>query len=107
MYNFATDGFKAATTNASLCLATGVKGGADWMRKLAFRYRRIKELYGRCRSDAGGMTSVISTHRVFFSSARTILRRTVFMRQPPIPISSQAWGVASIGWESWPLGIGE
>ncbi|KAK3091299.1 hypothetical protein FSP39_018755, partial [Pinctada imbricata] len=55
MYNFATDGFKAATTNASLCLATGVKGGADWMRKLAFRYRRLKELFNRYRNDVGGL----------------------------------------------------
>lgn len=23
----------------------GVRGGVDWMRKLAFRYRKIKEIY--------------------------------------------------------------
>ncbi|XP_048761579.1 eyes absent homolog 2-like isoform X3 [Ostrea edulis] len=54
-YNFATDGFKAATSNANLCLATGVKGGADWMRKLAFRYRRIKEIANGYRNNVGGL----------------------------------------------------
>lgn len=53
-YNFAQDGFHAAASNANLCLATGVRGGVDWMRKLAFRYRRIKELYNTYRSNVGG-----------------------------------------------------
>ncbi|ESO06669.1 hypothetical protein HELRODRAFT_106264 [Helobdella robusta] len=54
-YNFMTDGFHAAATNANLCLATGVRGGVDWMRKLAFRYRRIKELYSAYRNNVGGL----------------------------------------------------
>ncbi|ELU18292.1 hypothetical protein CAPTEDRAFT_218995 [Capitella teleta] len=54
-YNFATDGFHAAATNANLCLATGVRGGVDWMRKLAFRYRRIKEIYSSYRNNVGGL----------------------------------------------------
>nr|SVE92913.1 EOG090X0398 [Moina brachiata] len=54
-YNFRTDGFHAAATNASLCLATGVRGGVDWMRKLAFRYRAIKEIYNRYRNSIGGL----------------------------------------------------
>lgn len=29
----------------NICLPTGVRGGVDWMRKLAFRYRKIKEIY--------------------------------------------------------------
>jgi hypothetical protein len=53
-YNFVTDGFHAAATNANLCLATGVRGGVDWMRKLAFRYRRIKEIYQSYRNNVGG-----------------------------------------------------
>lgn len=56
-YNFRTDGFHAAATNASLCLATGVRGGVDWMRKLAFRYRAIKEIYNRYRNSVGGLLS--------------------------------------------------
>ncbi|GAB1610804.1 eyes absent homolog 1-like, partial [Argonauta hians] len=54
-YNFATDGFHAATSNANLCIATGVRGGVDWMRKLAFRYRRIKEIYNSYRNNVGGL----------------------------------------------------
>ncbi|XP_064607273.1 eyes absent homolog 1-like isoform X2 [Liolophura sinensis] len=54
-YNFASDGFHAAANNANLCLATGVRGGVDWMRKLAFRYRRIKEIYNSYRNNVGGL----------------------------------------------------
>nr|CEH19755.1 Cs-eyesabsent [Cupiennius salei] len=54
-YNFQADGFHAAATNASLCLATGVRGGVDWMRKLAFRYRRIKEVYSQYRNNVGAL----------------------------------------------------
>ncbi|KAF4527886.1 hypothetical protein B566_EDAN012298 [Ephemera danica] len=55
-YNFATDGFHAAASNGNLCLATGgVRGGVDWMRKLAFRYRRIKEMYNNYRNSVGGL----------------------------------------------------
>jgi len=50
-----TDGFHPAANNASLCLATGVRGGVDWMRKLAFRYRRIKEIYTTYRNNIGGI----------------------------------------------------
>lgn len=47
-YDFRTDGFHANTTPGvppNLCLPTGVRGGVDWMRKLAFRYRKIKDIY--------------------------------------------------------------
>lgn len=47
-YNFGTDGFHANTAPGvpgNLCLPTGVRGGVDWMRKLAFRYRKIKDIY--------------------------------------------------------------
>ncbi|XP_059396778.1 eyes absent homolog 4-like isoform X13 [Carassius carassius] len=54
-YSFATDGFHAAATSASLCLATGVRGGVDWMRKLAFRYRRVKEMYCTYKNNVGGL----------------------------------------------------
>uniref|UniRef100_UPI00398EB4FA eyes absent homolog 1 isoform X4 n=1 Tax=Pristiophorus japonicus TaxID=55135 RepID=UPI00398EB4FA len=54
-YNFATDGFHAAATSANLCLATGVRGGVDWMRKLAFRYRRVKEIYNNYKNNVGGL----------------------------------------------------
>lgn len=53
-YNFSTDGFHSTAPGASLCLGTGVHGGVDWMRKLAFRYRRVKEMYNTYRNNVGG-----------------------------------------------------
>ncbi|XP_021379787.1 eyes absent homolog 2-like isoform X2 [Mizuhopecten yessoensis] len=52
-YNFAADGFHAAATNPSIL--AGMRGGVDWMRKLAFRYRRIKEMYNSYRNNVGGL----------------------------------------------------
>lgn len=78
-YNFRTDGFHAAATNASLCLATGVRGGVDWMRKLAFRYRAIKEIYNRYRNSVGGsyFFRFFTTRFVFFSAIpqRVVIER--------------------------------
>ncbi|XP_044577134.1 eyes absent homolog 4 isoform X2 [Cotesia glomerata] len=54
-YNFAADGFQCASANNGICLASGVRGGVDWMRKLAFRYRKIKETYSNCRNNVGGL----------------------------------------------------
>lgn len=55
-YNFSTDGFHATAANTTaLCLQTGVRGGVDWMRKLAFRYRKIKETYNNYRNSVGGL----------------------------------------------------
>jgi len=56
-YNFGSDGFHAAASNGNLCLATGVRGGVDWMRKLAFRYRKIKDMYNNYRNSVGGWYS--------------------------------------------------
>ncbi|OWA50495.1 Eyes absent-like protein 1 [Hypsibius exemplaris] len=54
-YNFAADGFRAISPNGNLCMASGVRGGVDWMRKLAFRYRRIKEIYNMYKGNAGAL----------------------------------------------------
>ncbi|XP_057341419.1 eyes absent homolog 4 isoform X2 [Microplitis mediator] len=54
-YNFSADGFQCASANNGICLASGVRGGVDWMRKLAFRYRKIKETYSNCRNNVGGL----------------------------------------------------
>ncbi|XP_055372135.1 developmental protein eyes absent isoform X2 [Condylostylus longicornis] len=57
-YNFATDGFHSGTPQGappSLCLPTGVRGGVDWMRKLAFRYRKIKETFNMYKNNVGGL----------------------------------------------------
>lgn len=47
-YDFRSDGFHPNTptgVSSNLCLSAGVRGGVDWMRKLAFRYRKIKDTY--------------------------------------------------------------
>ncbi|XP_066590348.1 eyes absent homolog 4 isoform X2 [Prorops nasuta] len=54
-YNFVLDGFQGASANNGICLASGVRGGVDWMRKLAFRYRKIKEIYSNYRNNVGGL----------------------------------------------------
>ncbi|XP_067937441.1 eyes absent homolog 2-like isoform X2 [Watersipora subatra] len=54
-YNFHADGFHQTAQGPGLCVATGVRGGVDWMRKLAFRYRRIKELYNSFKTNVGGL----------------------------------------------------
>jgi EYA(Eyes Absent) family protein len=54
-YNFATDGFHCEAASNGLCLPSGVRGGVDWMRKLAFRYRKIKETYCNYRNNVGGL----------------------------------------------------
>jgi hypothetical protein len=32
-----------------------MKGGVDWMRKLAFRFRKIKENYNMYRNNVGSL----------------------------------------------------
>ncbi|KAK6479499.1 eyes absent-like protein 2-like [Huso huso] len=54
-YNFAADGFHSPSSGATLCLGSGVHGGVDWMRKLAFRYRRVKEVYNTYKNNIGGV----------------------------------------------------
>ncbi|XP_063218409.1 eyes absent homolog 2 [Bacillus rossius redtenbacheri] len=54
-YNFSADGFHVPATNGTMCLASGVRGGVDWMRKLAFRYRKIKHVYNSYRNSVGGL----------------------------------------------------
>ncbi|XP_067904943.1 eyes absent homolog 2-like isoform X1 [Heterodontus francisci] len=54
-YNFATDGFQTAAVGGNLCIGSGVHGGVDWMRKLAFRYRRVKEMYNTYKNNVGGL----------------------------------------------------
>ncbi|XP_028667680.1 eyes absent homolog 2 isoform X1 [Erpetoichthys calabaricus] len=54
-YNFATDGFQSPSSGSTLCLGSGVHGGVDWMRKLAFRYRRVKEIYNTYKNNVGGL----------------------------------------------------
>jgi len=46
--------FRTANAAGAICLGPGVRGGVDWMRKLAFRYRRIKELYDTFKDNIPG-----------------------------------------------------
>lgn len=55
-YNFHTDGFRTNAATTEVYLATGgMRGGVDWMRKLAFRFRKIKENYNTYRNNVGGL----------------------------------------------------
>ncbi|XP_063707774.1 developmental protein eyes absent [Culicoides brevitarsis] len=57
-YNFTTDGFSTGHAQGAppnLCLPNGVRGGVDWMRKLAFRYRKIKDTYNSYRNNVGSL----------------------------------------------------
>jgi len=55
-YNFHTDGFRTNAASTEVYLATGgMRGGVDWMRKLAFRFRKIKENYNTYRNNVGGL----------------------------------------------------
>jgi len=57
-YNFSADGFSALT--ASLCgVPLSARSNVDWMRKLAFRYRRIRDLYAaNCTNVTGNIAGV-------------------------------------------------
>ncbi|RWS25398.1 eyes absent-like protein [Leptotrombidium deliense] len=66
-YNFQSDGFHDASRNSGLgCLPnSGSRNGIDWMRKLAFRYRRIKEIYTQNRSNVEGKINKFHAFIVF------------------------------------------
>ncbi|XP_075868366.1 protein phosphatase EYA3 isoform X1 [Nelusetta ayraudi] len=58
-YNFLADGFNGPSGGGAsgTAAATGVQGGVEWMRKLAFRYRRLKEIYNGYKGNVGGLLS--------------------------------------------------
>ncbi|XP_061216678.1 eyes absent homolog 3 isoform X3 [Neopsephotus bourkii] len=56
-YNFSTDGFSGSGSNTNHSSSVGVQGGVDWMRKLAFRYRRVREIYDKYKTNVGGLLS--------------------------------------------------
>ncbi|XP_061885540.1 eyes absent homolog 3 isoform X3 [Entelurus aequoreus] len=56
-YNFLADGFNGPSGGGTAGAATGVQGGVEWMRKLAFRYRRLKEIYNGYKANVGGLLS--------------------------------------------------
>lgn len=62
-YNFPADGFRCASANNGMCLTSGVRSGVDWMRKLAFRYRKIKDIYCNYRNNVGGLLGTSKTEQ--------------------------------------------
>ncbi|KAM9385042.1 protein phosphatase EYA3 [Pholidichthys leucotaenia] len=54
-YNFLADGFSGTSGGGASGTTTGVQGGVEWMRKLAFRYRRLKETYNSYKGNVGGL----------------------------------------------------
>ncbi|XP_034560468.1 eyes absent homolog 3 isoform X2 [Notolabrus celidotus] len=57
-YNFLADAFNGPSGGGGASGATaGVQGGVEWMRKLAFRYRRLKEIYNSYKGNVGGLLS--------------------------------------------------
>ncbi|CAB1412476.1 unnamed protein product [Pleuronectes platessa] len=56
-YNFLADGFNGPSGGGATGTTTGVQGGVEWMRKLAFRYRRLKEIYNSYKGSVGGLLS--------------------------------------------------
>lgn len=63
-YNFQTDGFRTANAAGAICLGPGVRGGVDWMRKLAFRYRRIKEVYDAYKGNVPGIVLSLTARQL-------------------------------------------
>lgn len=51
-------------------------GGVDWMRKLAFRYRRVKEMYNTYKNNVGGERAGGGPSTVLGGSACLGLGRT-------------------------------
>ncbi|XP_024152584.1 eyes absent homolog 3 isoform X1 [Oryzias melastigma] len=56
-YNFLADGFNGPSSGGASGAAAGVQGGVEWMRKLAFRYRRLKEIYNSYKGNVGALLS--------------------------------------------------
>uniref|UniRef100_A0A673L079 Eyes absent homolog n=1 Tax=Sinocyclocheilus rhinocerous TaxID=307959 RepID=A0A673L079_9TELE len=56
-YSFSSDGFSGPSAGGGPGSTTAVQGGVEWMRKLAFRYRRLKEIYNGFKGNVGGLLS--------------------------------------------------
>ncbi|KFD71106.1 hypothetical protein M514_02685 [Trichuris suis] len=57
-FTLTAEGMPVAATASSattFCLVPGVRGSIDFMRKVAFRYRRIRDLYNLYKENVGGL----------------------------------------------------
>lgn len=77
-YNFSTDHFRLSSSNVN----PAVRGGVDWMRKLAFRYRHIKEIYNTYRSDLRSKRDLDDDRFSSFVLFVRLVRRTEVQRVP-------------------------
>ncbi|NP_001089994.1 EYA transcriptional coactivator and phosphatase 3 L homeolog [Xenopus laevis] len=57
-YSFTTDGFNGTAGGRNHSTNAGVQGGMDWMRKLAFRYRKVIEVYEKYKNNVSGLLSL-------------------------------------------------
>ena len=86
-YNFGSDGFRTATNTTDVYMATGgLRGGVDWMRKLAFRFRKIKvkSLYKILRRSIKDIIPIVPALFLtfFLLSFRTITMPIVITLEP-------------------------
>ncbi|XP_042632646.1 eyes absent homolog 3-like isoform X3 [Cyprinus carpio] len=56
-YSFSSDGFSGPSAGGGPGSTSTVQGGVEWMRKLAFRYRQLKEIYNGFKGNVGGLLS--------------------------------------------------
>ena len=74
-YNFDTDGFHGNVSAGNIGIPSGGttrRSGIDWMRKLAFRYRRIREAYTMYKNSVEGSYS-IAQEKVDFETFEKIV----------------------------------
>ena len=79
-YNFGSDGFRTATNTTDVYMATGgLRGGVDWMRKLAFRFRKIKVLshHETFRLIVSALFLICSIYSFFFQDNYNAYRNNV------------------------------
>uniref|UniRef100_A0A9J7ZUX4 Eyes absent homolog n=1 Tax=Cyprinus carpio carpio TaxID=630221 RepID=A0A9J7ZUX4_CYPCA len=56
-YSFSSNGFSGPSAGGGPGSTSTVQGGVEWMRKLAFRYRQLKEIYNGFKGNVGGLLS--------------------------------------------------
>jgi hypothetical protein len=57
-YDFHSDGFTSSNASAMMTgSSSSTRGSHEWFKKLAYRYRRIKEVYQHCRTNFPGEKS--------------------------------------------------
>lgn len=55
---FLVNGFSAQRQSGDMDTLWVSREGVDWMRKLAFRYRKVREIYDKHKSNVGGKCGI-------------------------------------------------